>query len=87
MAKFEIDKRAFERLANGVLKKRAAEIQGALDGVYRSHAGRPVHEVRAALSSACRRARLTPDAEQVRSWSQTISEGKRIVLDVKTVRL
>lgn len=43
-------------------------------------------EVKSALSTACRRAEMMPDQQQLQSWAQLISDGTRIVFDVSNVR-
>lgn len=87
MATFEIDKRALEKVANDAMRQRGAEMQRMFDQMHRSHAGKPLEDVKAALRTACRRAGLTPDARQLQTWGQAISDGTRIVLDVQKVRL
>lgn len=87
MAEFKFDKRALEMVANEAVRKRAFEMQRALDAVHRSHQGKAVGEVKAALRSACRRAEMTPDAQQLQQWSELISRGTRIVFEVKPTRL
>ena len=87
MARFELDRRAVERAANDALRKHGAEIQRVFDQVHRSHAGKAPEDVKAALRTACRRVGVTPDAEQLQTWGQAISDGTRIVLDVQKLRL
>ena len=48
-------KKAFEKSVNDAVKGSAAKFQRALDGVLRSHSGRPVEEVKPVLRSALRR--------------------------------
>ena len=86
MANFKIDKRALETVANEAVKKRGAEMQRVFDQVHRSNAGKPLEDVKAALRTACRRIGVTPDAGQLQSWAQAISEGTRIVFDIRKVR-
>lgn len=53
---------------------------------FETHGGKPVAENRAALSSALRQADFTPNAEQLRSWFEAISDGTHITVDVKRAR-
>lgn len=87
MSGFKFEKRALERVADDALRRRAAEMQRALDAVHRTHAGKPVAEVEPALRSACRRAEMTPDGSQLRQWADAISAGTRIVFKPDRVRL
>lgn len=87
MVRFKFDKRALETVANDALKKRVAELQRLFDPIHQSHAGKPASEVLPALRSACRSAEMTPDKQQLTSWAQAISDGTRIVLDVRRLRL
>lgn len=85
--KFERDlKKAVEKAANDGMRKVGNDLQRSFDGVFRTHGGKPVAEVRAALSSALRRADFTPNAEQLRSWSEAMSDGTHITVDVKPAR-
>lgn len=85
--KFERDlKRAVEKAANDGMGKIGRDLQRELDSVFRSYRGKPVDQVRTALGAALRRANFTPSAEQLRSWSQAISEGTHIRVDVKPTR-
>jgi hypothetical protein len=91
---FKFDARAFERdlkkaVADDVnkhMKKVGSDLQRALDGVSRTHSGKPASEVRPALAAALRRADFTPDQEQLDSWSEAISECTKITVDVKSFR-
>lgn len=86
--KFERDlKKAVEKAANDGMKKIGGDLQRALDSVFRSHRGKPVDQVRIALGTALRRADFTPTVAQLQSWSQAISKGTHINVDVKPTRL
>lgn len=80
-------KKAVEKTANEGMKKVGVSLQRALDGVYRTHQGKPPSEIEAALVSALRRADFTPDAGQIKSWAKAISDGTRVKVDVQRVRL
>ncbi len=85
--KFERDlKKAVEKAANEGMRKIGSDLQRALDSVFRTHQGRPVAEIRTVLGAALRRAEFTPSEEQLLSWSQAISEGTHIKVDVKPAR-
>ena len=85
--RFERDlKKAVEKAANDGMRKVGNDLQRTFDGVFRTNGGKPVAEVRAALSSALRRADFTASAEQLRSWSEAISDGTHITVDVKPAR-
>ena len=85
--KFERDlKKAVEKAANDGMRKIGNDLQRTFDGVYRTHHGKPVAQVRAALTSALRRADFTPSPEQLRSWSQAISDGTHITVNVRPAR-
>ncbi len=84
---FERDlKKAAEKAANDGMRKIGGDLQRVLDSVFRTHRGKPVDQVRSALSSALRRADFTPSGEQLGSWSKAISEGTHIKVDVKRAR-
>ena len=84
---FERDlKKAVEKDVNQHMKKVGSDLQRALDGVSRTHGGQPASEVRPALVAALRRADFTPDRKQLDSWSEAISEGTKITVDVKPTR-
>lgn len=85
--KFERDlKKAVEKAANEGMRKIGNDLQRTFDAVYRPHNGKPLTEVRTALSAALRRADFTPSSEQLRSWSEAISTGTYIKVDVKPAR-
>lgn len=85
--KFERDlKKAVEKAANEGMRKIGNDLQRTFDSVYRTHHGQPVAQVRPALTSALRRADFTPTAEQLRSWSEAISDGTHITVDVRPAR-
>lgn len=85
--KFERDlKKAVEKAANEGMRKVGSDLQRTFDAVYRTHSGKPVTEVRTALSAALRRAAFTPSAGQLRSWSEAISSGTYIKVDVQPAR-
>ena len=80
-------KKSVEKAANDGLQKIGHNLQRAFDSVYNSHKGEPVAQVRTTLASALRRADFTADDAQLRSWSEAISEGRHITVDVKPARL
>lgn len=84
---FSFDKRAMEKLVNDGMKELGAKIQRELDAVHRTHAGKPVGEVKPALARALKRADVTPEGDELQEWAQTISDGTRIALDVQRARL
>ena len=86
MTNFELDMQAVEKAANAAMENFGAEFQRLLDQLHETHAGEPPEAVQAALHTACRRVGLTPDAGQLQSWGQAISDGTRIVLDIQKVR-
>ncbi len=80
-------RKATEEAANDAMKKTAAQLQHVLDGVHRTHAGKPLQDVKPVLNAACRRVDFTLNDEQLVSWATAISEGTRIVVKPEHVRL
>lgn len=75
-----LDKGAFDKLAKEAVRAKVKQSQAVLDKLLRTHKGRPVPEVKAALLRAWRRdgGKIT-DAEAT-DWATIISGGTRIVL-------
>ena len=87
MTNFELDMRAVEKAASAAIENLGAKFQRLLDRLHETHAGEPVADVEVALSTACTGIGLSPEAEQLRSWAQAISDGKGIAVAVAEVRL
>ncbi|GAA1797514.1 hypothetical protein GCM10009682_18940 [Luedemannella flava] len=73
--KFEINNEGLRNAARQATINWVGQIQPVLDGVYESHKGKPVDDVRAALDTAG-----VPDTLHDRA-SAAISSGKRFVLE------
>lgn len=77
---FDFDPDEFAREAvNDV----AREFQSTMDRLLASHEGQPVEVVKPALRSALRRIEIDADADEVEEWSEAISSGTRIVVEVE----
>ena len=78
--KFEAN---LKKQMNAGLKRYAAKLQGALDGVHERMSGRPVEEVKTELQSTWRA--TTGDGDitdpHLTEFAQAISDGQRVVLD------
>lgn len=89
--KFEFDERAFkkavEEAANDAVKESARDMQGVVDGVYETQAGRPTEEVMTQLRAAARAARWKFTDAELRAYAEAISEGRRIVVEPGPVKL
>ena len=80
--KFERDlEKAVEKAANEGTRKIGSDLQRTFDAVY------PSHRASRWPTSALRRAHFTPSSEQLRSWSEAISEGTHIIVNVRPARL
>ena len=87
MTNFELDMRAVEMAANAAMENLGADFQRLLDQMHETHVGEPVAAVEAALRAACSGIGLSPDAEQLRTWAQAISDGTGIVVTTEEPRL
>jgi hypothetical protein len=84
---FGFDKRAHERLVDDSMRDAGKDAQAAFDRVHRSYAGKPVPIVFAQLRSATRGLPLDLSDKALREYAQTISNGTRIVFDVRKAKL
>lgn len=89
--KFDFDERAFNKLvedaANDVVQESAQDMQRVLDGVYGTHAGRPVEDVLTALRTAARSAGWKFTEAELLPYAEAISERTRIVVQAGPVNL
>lgn len=69
------------------MRKIGSALQRTFDAVYRTHQGKPVAQVRAALAAALRRMDFEPNEAQLRSWSDAIGNGTHVKVDVKPALL
>lgn len=76
--KMSWDEDAIRNVANQGLQQVHGLLQEACDSVHRSHAGRPVEEVRAALRKALADRDLNPDAAD--EFAAAIAAGQRVVV-------
>jgi hypothetical protein len=86
-ANFKFDKRAMEKVVNDGMREAGKETQAVFDRVHRSHAAKPVDVVLAHLRSAARLLPIKLNETALREYAKSISEGTRIVFDVKKARL
>jgi hypothetical protein len=89
--KFNFDERALKRAiqnaANDGVQKIGNRLQAIFDEVLASHGGQPVATVRPVLESSTRAADLTPSDEHLDAWSEAISEGRRIAVQMSDIQL
>ena len=79
---FSFDKRGFDKMVKEAVKEAAKETQKILDRLLRDYTGKPVPVVKAALKRAWPRDGRISDTEAT-EWATLISQGQRIVLQVK----
>jgi hypothetical protein len=87
------DPRRFEsnmkRQVNDGLRRYAAKLQAALDGLHQHMAGQPIEQVKAELRSTWRAATGDGDITdpELTRFAQAISDGQRVVLETSQFRI
>lgn len=71
-----------DEFAREVVNDAAREFQATTDRLLASHEGQPVEVVKTALRSALRRIDIEAAADELQEWSEAISSGTRIVVEV-----
>jgi hypothetical protein len=74
-------RRAMEQAANGAMKDKTKEMQGVVDRVSRTHKGRAIADVKAAL-----RRHLTLSDGELTMLATHISEGSNVKLQTGKVQ-
>jgi lauroyl/myristoyl acyltransferase len=77
------DKQALKKVAKEAAQEFTDAQQQAADSVYRTHKGRPVDEVRAALRRHPAVRRLEPDKELIDQMAEAIANDQRVRLNLK----
>lgn len=76
---FKFDKNAQRQLEKEVMAQYLTEMQRMLDGVFRTHGGKSVGDVKRALQRASKKdlgnALTDPELTQ---WAETISQGTKV---------
>ena len=80
-------KRAAEQSVGEGMRRIAADLQRIFDFVLRTHAGKPVEEIKSALAEACRHHDFNLDDEHLTAYASGIHEGRRVVVKSQGVRL
>jgi hypothetical protein len=76
-----------QRVAETGLNKIGSDLQQALDEVKATHGGKPVEEVAPALRSALEAHDMDLPDEHFNAYAESISEGRRVVIEVKKPNL
>lgn len=79
--KMSWDDDAIRKVADQGLQQAQTLLQEACDSIHRSHAGKPVEEVRGALREALAARDLNPDAAD--EFAAAIAAGQRIVVKTR----
>lgn len=79
---FKLNQAGIDKAVKEAVKEQAKETQALLDKLLRSHKGRPMAEVKAALLREWRRSDGKMTDAEATEWATALSEGRRIVLKV-----
>ena len=76
-------RKAVEQQANQLVKESGRALQREVDAVYNKRADRSIDEIKADLESRLRRLDFRFEAGEMEEWARAISEGDRVVIQVK----